>query len=402
MTSFSTHSSIQGPVGVGPYQFVSRLGKGGMGTVYRATHVETGADVAVKILKPELAENGTLVARFMQEFRAAAKLDHPNLVRSLDAGMDGVFAYLVMEFVDGRPLGRMLARGVRIPERAAVRIITQVAQALHYAHRSRIIHRDVKPDNIIVRGDGLAKLADFGLAKDFDDDRDLTRTKAGLGTPHFMAPEQYADAKKAGILCDIYGLGATLYNALTGKLPFGDCPSLIALARKTRGEIPSPRELVPELSEQVDLAVRRAMSPDPGRRPANCIEFLKLLPPLQPQISQHPTPPSIKRSKDRRAAVRRVCGIPTTCMIDTDVFQGGGDAEELWPATVHDLSATGAGLILARRFEPETIFSLQIEGGIGKKTQSMLVKVVRVHADEVGHWFHGCRILPNTTKTAGS
>ena len=112
-----------------------------------------------------------------------------------------------MEYVEGESLGGLIAKHGRLPEGQAVRIITQAAQGLHYAHRRRVIHRDVKPDNILVRTDGRAKLADFGLAKDKEDDKDLTRPATGLGTPHFMAPEQYTDAKNAGVRCDVYSLG---------------------------------------------------------------------------------------------------------------------------------------------------------------------------------------------------
>ena len=130
----ATVASERAPLAVGQYQLVERIGRGGMGSVYRATDRQTGATVAVKILKPDLAQNSTLLARFIQEFRSAIKLDHPNIVRPLDAGTDGAFSYLVMEYVDGQSLGKMLTRVKKLPEGPAVRIVTQVAQALHYAH----------------------------------------------------------------------------------------------------------------------------------------------------------------------------------------------------------------------------------------------------------------------------
>jgi serine/threonine protein kinase len=400
--------------GVGPYVLTERLGKGGMGAVYKATRRETGQVVAVKILKPELAENSVLVGRFVQEFRAAARLDHPNIVRALDAGIDGAFAYLVMEFVEGRCLGRMLVRGNKLPEAAAIRLIAQVAQALDYAHRNRVIHRDVKPDNVMVRPDGLAKLADFGLAKDFDGNEELTRSCAALGTPHFMSPEQYANAKKAGVVSDVYSLGASLYNMVTGRLPFGTAPTIQALAQKVKGEVKPPRELVPELSVETDRAIRRAMSPDPGKRPANCLQFIKLLPGLAPMVQAggksgsvkdtgsfpaiavvHTPAPATTRpdGRERRQSVRRPCRQPTACTIDTDVFPGGTAGNETWPATVYDLSAQGVGLILARRFEPGTVFTIELEGGIRKQPRALTARVVRVQPDSFGHWFHGCTFV---------
>jgi serine/threonine protein kinase len=383
-----------------------------MGSVYKATHRETGQVVAVKILKPELAENSVLVGRFVQEFRAAARLDHPNIVRALDAGIDGSFAYLVMEYVEGKCLGRMLVRGNKLPEPAAIRLIAQVAQALDYAHRNRVIHRDVKPDNIMLRPDGLAKLADFGLAKDFDGNEELTRSCAALGTPHFMSPEQYANAKKAGVVSDVYSLGATLYNMVTGRLPFGTAPTLQALAQKVKGEVKPPRELVPELSVETDRAIRRAMSPDPGKRPSNCLQFVKLLPALAPMspaggktgsdpgnptataVVRTPAPvPDRSDGRERRRSVRRPCRQPTACTIDTDVFPGGTAGNETWPATVSDLSAQGIGLILARRFEPGTVFTVELEGGLRKQPRALTAQVVRVLPDAFGHWFHGCAFV---------
>jgi serine/threonine protein kinase len=306
-----------------------------------------------------------------------------------------------MEYVEGRSLGKILSKVTRLPEGSAVRIVNQAAQGLHYAHKRRVIHRDVKPDNILVRPDGLAKLADFGLAKDFDDvgGGGLTRSAAALGTPHFMAPEQYADAKRAGVASDVYALGATLFMAVTGKPPFAGCGSLIALAKKARGDVPSPRELVPGLSEQIEAAIRKAMSPDPTKRPASCLEFVKLLP--SPGLwDKDPAPgaaaPAGKQrsGKERRASVRRVCTVAATCVVDTDLFNGGGaDAKEAWPAVVRDVSAGGLGVVLARRFEPGTLLAVEMEGGPRKKVRTMLVRVVRVQGEELGHWRHGCAFV---------
>src|SRR5947209_12345455 len=125
-----------------------------------------------------------------------------------------------MEFVEGESLGQRLEREGRMAEAEAIRLIAQVAQGLHRAHKQNLVHRDVKPDNILVRPDGVAKLADLGLVKETDADLNLTRTGRGLGTPHFMAPEQFRDAKNADPRCDVYSLGATLYMMVTGELPF--------------------------------------------------------------------------------------------------------------------------------------------------------------------------------------
>jgi serine/threonine protein kinase len=246
-----------------------------MGSVYRAKHRETGQVVAIKIMPPHMAGNPVLLRRFEQEFRAASLLDHPNIVRALDYADNGSAPYLVMEFVEGESLGQKIERDGRMTESDSIRIIAQVAQGLHRAHKQGMIHRDVKPDNVMVTPDGQAKLADLGLVKEVEADLNLTRTGRGLGTPHFMAPEQFRNAKKADVRCDIYALGATLYMMVTGELPFRSNGPLDAWMKKIHNELTPPREIVPELSERVDWAIRRAMSAVPEKRPATCREFVE-------------------------------------------------------------------------------------------------------------------------------
>jgi serine/threonine protein kinase len=260
---------------VGDYDLVERIAEGGMGTIYRGVHRQTGEVVAAKIVPPQMANNPVLLKRFEQEFKAAEKLDHPNIVRAIDYGHEGTTPYIIMEFVQGESLGQRIEREGRIPEAEAIRLIAQAAQGLHRAHKQGMIHRDVKPDNIMVTPDGTAKLADLGLVKETESDLNLTRTGRGLGTPHFMAPEQFRNAKDADIRCDIYSLGATLYMMVTGELPFKSCGPLDAWMKKIHNEITPPRKLVPEISERLDWAIRRAMSANADMRPATCREFVE-------------------------------------------------------------------------------------------------------------------------------
>src|SRR5437764_6371663 len=222
-----------------------------------------------------MAANLVLLKRFEQEFRAASRLDHPNIVRALDFGDTGSCPYLVMEYVEGESLGQKLVREGRMPEAEAIRIIAQVAQGLHRAHKQNLVHRDVKPDNILIRNDGVAKLADLGLVKEVETDLNLTRTGRGLGTPHFMAPEQFRNAKGAGIRCDVYSLGATLYMMVTNELPFRSNGPLDAWMKKIQNELTPPRQIVPELPERTEWAILRAMSPDRDNRPRSCREFVE-------------------------------------------------------------------------------------------------------------------------------
>jgi serine/threonine protein kinase len=260
---------------LGNYDLLEKVAEGGMGAIYRGRHRDSGQIVAIKIISAQMATNPTLLSRFEQEFRAASRLDHPNIVRALDYNGTAATPYLVMEFVEGESLGQKIDREGKLPEAEAIRIIAQVAQGLHRAHKQGLIHRDVKPDNILVQPDGIAKLADLGLVKEAESDLNLTKTGRGLGTPHFMAPEQFRNAKNADKRCDVYSLGATLYQMVTGQLPFRSTGPLDAWMKKIHNELIPPRKLVPGLSERIDWAFLRAMSADPDRRPASCREFVE-------------------------------------------------------------------------------------------------------------------------------
>lgn len=261
---------------IGNYDLLTKIAEGGMGWVYKGRHRQTGQIVAIKIIPSNMSRNEVLLKRFEQEFLAASRLDHPNIVRALDYCGTGSTPFLVMEFVEGESLGQRLDREKRIAEAEAVRIIGQVCQGLHKAHKQGMIHRDIKPDNIMVTPQGVAKVTDMGLVKEVDAELNLTRTGRGLGTPHFMAPEQFRNAKNADVRCDIYSIGATLYMLVTGELPFGKTSGpLDAWMKKIHNEIAAPRQIVPELTERCDWAIRRAMSADPNLRPSSCREFVE-------------------------------------------------------------------------------------------------------------------------------
>ena len=259
---------------IGSYDLLEKIAEGGMGTVYRGKHRETGVIVAIKVVPSHMLSNPVVLKRFEQEYNAARNINHPNIVKALDFGRDGETRYLVMEYVDGESLGQRIERDGRMEENDAIHIIAQVAEALQTAHQQGMIHRDVKPDNILLTSKGVAKLTDLGLVKELETDLNLTRTGRGLGTPHFMAPEQFRNAKKADARCDIYSLGATLYMMVTGYLPFQSNGPLDAWMKKINNEIDAPRKRAPSLSERTDRAIRRAIDPDPLLRPETCREFI--------------------------------------------------------------------------------------------------------------------------------
>jgi serine/threonine protein kinase len=259
---------------VGNYDLLEKIAEGGMGTVYKGRNRTTGDVVAVKLVSPQMASNPVFLQRFEKEYNVARSLDHPNIVRALDFGTAGGRSFLVMEFIDGESLGQRLERDGKLPEAEAIRLISLAAEGLQNAHKQGLIHRDVKPDNIMVTPEGRVKLADLGLVKEMDADINLTRTGRGLGTPHFMAPEQFKNAKNADVRCDIYSLGATLYMMVTGQMPFQSCGPLDAFMKKINNELSAPRKLNPELSDRINAAILRAMSADPEQRPATCQEFI--------------------------------------------------------------------------------------------------------------------------------
>ncbi|HEV3440596.1 MAG TPA: serine/threonine-protein kinase [Gemmata sp.] len=375
------------------YEFQETLGTGGVGTVYRALDRQTGELVAIKVLRYKPSENQILHQRIVREFRAASELEHPNIVRALAFETDGDIDYLVFELVEGGSLGDKLEECRKFSEAEAIRIITQVGQALEYAHSRGVIHRDVKPDNVLVLPDGRVKLTDFGLAKTIDaDDDNLTRPASGLGTPQFMAPEQFASAKTAGVRSDVYSLGVTLYNLITGRLPFDGKNALAVMTQKEYERYPSAKSLVPGLSERVDAAITAALKPNPDSRPASCLAFFKLLTARRRKAkdtvkSEPPTVPS----NNRRASVRYTVGVGSAASIDPAVHAGG--ELESWPLVIRDISAGGIGLLLARRFELGTILQIEYSNGPDATLRKLSARVMRVQPEHNGHWVHGCAFL---------
>ncbi len=372
------------------YEFEKELGSGGMGVVYQALDRRTGDRVAVKVLRFRPDQNPTLFRRIEREFRSATALEHPNIVRALGMESDAQSGFLVYELVNGGSLADRLEQHGRLAEADAVKIITQVAQALHYAHACGVIHRDVKPDNVLLLPDGRVKLTDFGLAKEVEAEEELTRQACGLGTPNYMAPEQFTDAKSAGVRCDVYSLAATLYHLLTGRLPFDGKTDLAILTKKQRGADTSPRKVVPGISERVDIAVRLALHPDPNQRPATIMAFFKLLAARSRFGRGNEVRLAAAGPDDRRTSARHMLKVGTVGAIESALH---GGAEEVWPLVVRDVSVSGIGLTLARRFEAGTELAVELQTG-PEGSKRFPVRVVRVQPDRGGYWVHGCTFDP--------
>jgi serine/threonine protein kinase len=260
--------------GVG-YRVLQNIGQGSAGTIFLARDGQ-GELVAVKVLQPRLSADAVAVKRFLREASICTRLHHKNLVRSIEAGEHQGTYYLVMEYVPGQTLAQVMERRKRLPEDEAVQIVAQLAEALKVLHDANLVHRDVKPSNVLMTEDGQPKLADLGLAKDLASS-DLTRPNQSLGTPIYMAPEQFVTAHTADARCDVYALGIILYSLTTGELPFPGPQLATLLEAKMRGNFIPPETINPQLSAATIQAITRAIQADVEARPKDVGEFLGIL-----------------------------------------------------------------------------------------------------------------------------
>ena len=343
------------PRHLGDYLLLDKIAEGGMGAVYRGRKAAGGPVVAIKVIPHETARNKLLMKRFEQEFRAAALIDHPNVVRALDYSGAPPVPFLVMEYVPGHSLGELVEKYGKLAEAQAIQVLAQVCDGLHAAHKQGLIHRDVKPDNVLVTSDFTAKLTDLGLVRDVESDDNLTRTGKGLGTPHYMAPEQFRNAKHVDVRSDVYSLGATLYMAVTGVVPFVKCSPLDCWLKKTRDDLPTPKSLIPGLSDRVDFTIRRAMRANPGERQTSCREFMEDLlgETWKSRAGANSGTHAVPVAEDLWYMVFYDCGFPKTVKGNTDTVRRNIRAGVLGDLTVILVSRTKAGPFTPLRSVPE-------------------------------------------------
>lgn len=270
------------------FHVVEKLGQGGMAEVYKAVDLKLERDVAIKFLRTNAEDYEISRQRFEQEAKALAKLRHPNIVSVLGYGEYEDQPYLVMEYVNGKTLKELL--GKPMPWQKAVSLIIPVARALHHAHSKKIVHRDVKPSNIILNEEGEPMLTDFGVAKILGEKsvKDLTGTNVGIGTPHYMAPEQ-GRGQEVGPKTDIYSLGVVFYEMVTGRKPYEADTPFAVLLKHIEDPVPNPSKAVRGLPPQIERVILKALSKNPKNRFDDMLEFVSALeetPPKKSRTSQ--------------------------------------------------------------------------------------------------------------------
>jgi serine/threonine protein kinase len=294
ITRFQAEQFLQGKwrgFTIGKYKVLERLGSGGMGTVYLCEHMTVCRKVAVKVLPSSQAHNPSALGRFYREARAAGVLDHPNLVKAHDIDQDNELHFLVMDYVDGTSLQDLVTKFGPLSPTRAIHYTRQAALGLAAAHDAGLIHRDVKPANVMLERNGTIRVLDLGLAR-FKDDIDLLTLKYDdknvLGTADYVAPEQALNSHEVDTRCDIYSLGATFYFLLTGQPPFpGGKVAQKLIWHQVRQPTPA-RQLRPEIPEAAQAVLKRMMEKDPDARYQSLREVAEALAPLAPETIAPP------------------------------------------------------------------------------------------------------------------
>jgi serine/threonine-protein kinase len=372
------------PAFFGPYEVLETIGSGATATVYKGRHPRTLTIVALKVTHGFVELEPRALERFKREFTAIGRLRHPHLVRPLGMGEDRKMGitYVAMEYVPGQNLEQLLkVKGSFTPEEA-VAIFLQIAEGLRYLHTNDFVHRDIKPSNILLDSQHQAKLADFGLLKDLQDELHLTPAGQAMGTMEFGAPEQFEDARNVDRRCDLYSLAASLYTALTGKFPFGNGSHLQIMQRKAHSQFVPLRLLLPSLDPAIDRLVNHCLQPRPAERLESCDEFIAELrgcttrpASVLANFGEVDSPArKLRPGADRRASVRFAIDLTATLVPFHQKMRGR------WDATILDVSVNGVRLKSSREVAVNSV--LEVKLGARMTSELVLVHWVKPGAGQ--------------------
>ncbi|MBX9678546.1 MAG: serine/threonine protein kinase [Gemmataceae bacterium] len=353
--SFRPKKSLPMPPILGGYTVLRKLGEGAMGAVYLARHAEADREVALKVLFPHIAANPKLVERLYREGRVMGQLDHPNLIQAYAIGEDQGWHFVAMEFIEGKSLQAHIDQLGSVPVADAVHVTLACLRALEYAHKSGIVHRDIKPDNVLIdRRAGIVKVADLGMVKTDDEEMSLTQTGHAVGTPWYMPLEQARNAKEIDGRSDIYALGCMLYCMLVGHPPFTGRTIVEVIQAKEAGTFSPARKTNVDVSEKLDLVILKMTAKHPKHRYQSCAEVLNDLTELNlssPSLSflKKSKTPKLDTPVDGKATVRVASATSDTDVqaIDPEVWylrvkaEGGDKAHKLTTAQVTKMIQEG-------------------------------------------------------------
>src|SRR5882762_6121690 len=379
------------------YAIERELGSGGMATVYLARDLKHRRFVALKVLSPALA--ASLGAdRFLREIELAARLQHPHIVTVFDSGDAGGILWYTMPYVEGETLRARLARERQLPLDVALRIATEAARALEFAHQHGVLHRDVKPENLLLTTDGSTMVADFGIARPWGEMSKLTQSGVVVGTPAYMSPEQAAGERELDARTDVYALGCVLYEMLAGEMPYSGPNAQAVLAKRLSEPAPSLRT-TRDLPVAIERTVARALARSPADRYASAAEFARAL-----QSIDVPARPIARRRWLAAAVLALLATVGVAAAIR---FRAGATG----PATLAsaavlpfaDLSPNRDQAYFSDGLTDELITALsRVEGiGVAARTSSFQFKDRQVDVSEIGRQLHVGAILEGSVRRSG-
>ncbi len=337
-------SKLQAELG-DEYILEKELGRGGMAIVYLGRDARLGRKVAVKVLPPELTygSRGSTIERFKREAQTAAKLDHPNIIPVYRVAPGGTLFWYVMKYLDGEPLDHILEREGQLTVERTVSIVSQVAEALDYAHQNQVVHRDVKPANVVVDKKGRVTVTDFGIAKALDANT-LTASGSIIGTPYYMSPEQ-CKGKRVGPAADQYSLAVMAYQMLGGHVPFTGDSAVEIVHKHVADPVPPLGVLRPQLPEKVVAVVERGLAKTPEERFATVVEFAKALKAVSEGIDVKIAPPT-KPEGSRISKTAVVSPVPGALRTAKGTWRAKRSVAIVGAGVLVALAAVGVGLIL--------------------------------------------------------